>query len=201
MYMAVEVRYHFVWGPKRPKSVRYRWWPDLGYKYLRAIMQAGYDVRAIPIGFAHFQVLNEKPWKHWKKVYEAFASSRATTAGVNIVCAPLGFTMGRTVRLKDLAPQSIDGVPGFLTANNTSDPEQVVYEPSTAIAGLWTEGFRNVAITGTVASDVTASDLEASRRYDLVLTPTQREVEQLKRLGVSAQSCTPREVEKCLLDG
>lgn len=191
MYMSeiAVVRYYFLWGPKREQ--RGRWWPTLGYKYLVALRR-GFCVRAVPIGWAHFQLLDHPKWKHWKKVYDSFGC-QLVERPVNIVCCPGGIVMGRTMRVSDLAPKLMDGVPAFLTERE-GDGEEVVYEPGLALSVCFTDGLRNIAITGTRPTTPNETELATLKRYDAVVTPTEDEAAFLSEAGVRAQCYTPRQL-------
>jgi hypothetical protein len=192
MYMGEKalVRYFFQMGPTA--SERGRWWPDLGYKYLRALLR-GFPVRAMPLGWAHFQILDDPRWKRWKKVRGCFGCEMVERP-VNVICCPAGIQMGRTVTRGDFAPPQVEGVPGFLTASGNSDLEEIVYQPDFALSACWTADLRNIAITGTNPTWPNPQEVAALKRYDAVVTPTHSEGDNLREVGVNAQCYTPRQM-------
>lgn len=193
MYMSGDlalVRYYFTMGPRRQAEQTGRWWPELGYKYLLALRK-GFKVRAIPLGWAHFQLLHLKRWRHWQRVYDAFGCELVERP-VNVVCAPFGLQLGIRLTAKDVAPQELDGVPDFLLKSGASD--EVVYEPEPVLTACWTASLRNIAIVGTKPSAPTAGEIQSLKLYDTVVTPTEAEAAELRGQGVRCQAYTPRQM-------
>lgn len=183
MYMSdALVRYYFLMGPagRRDGVEDVRWWPDICFDYLVAI-RSGFKVRALPLGFSHLQMLHDPKWKHWQKVYGSFGCTLVERP-VNIVCCPAGLETGRQLRKKDV---------GGRMADQSSDPEEVIYEPSFALSACLTDGLRNIAITGTIPKPPAEAEVVALKSYDVVVTPTIAEAAELLELGVQAAYYSP----------
>ena len=88
------VRYFCLVGPATDGSS----WPDLGYRYLAALRDAGVPVRAVSIGAAFFNPPpSEVAWAHWVRIAELF---RAPMQGdyVNVVCCPPRVPLGASMK-------------------------------------------------------------------------------------------------------
>jgi hypothetical protein len=138
----------------------------LGLEYLLALDASGLGVRACPIGAAY---LSQPPWNQVLNLFDG----ELTEKYVNVVCAPVGYLLGAPTTGVDFAGKK--GDPG------------VVYQPQTALAGLHTAGVPNVAITlAPVGRDEHDHEIQALKRYDLVLCPNDSHVQAFAEIGVSA---------------
>jgi hypothetical protein len=146
--------------------------PFLGFDYLEAIDISGVGVRACPIGPAF---IVDPPWA---ELMHLFSGGNPEGKYVNVVCAPLGYSLGaRTTGIDWAGPKG--------------DPS-VVYQPRTALAGLYTVGVPNVAITLPIDSWGGADDeLQVLQQYDFVFCPTDEHVEAFKGVGISAHHVPP----------
>lgn len=185
--MAALVRMFCMVGPRRPtEHVTDAWWPDISYTYVCALADAGINVRVIAIGGAQFQA-----WEHWRGLAPLFAGEIVDNF-VNIVCCPPGIVTGQRMTAQSMAPRQVlagDGgmvAPPHITAAGAAADDDVVYEPATALAQYYTEGHRNIAITGTYPSPPSDAELEALAKYDAVLTPTAIEADLLARVSACA---------------
>jgi len=157
---------------------------DLGYAYMMALRTTGIRLRAIPIGGAVFGA-DER----WTKQSELFAIPMEIPY-VNVVCAAAGVTMGtRTVassfsNARDL-PAELQRVLG-----PQAERPAVVYEPKTALEGLYTVGCRNVAILRALPLP-DAREVKALMQYDRVLCPNASDCEALAQLGITATQMPP----------
>lgn len=164
-----------------PLGPRTAWWPDISYKYVCALRLAGLEPRLVPIGGMQLggmtHVEHDRAWHHWKRMGDDGLFTRGLKARfVNIVCAPIGFELGGTLRMSDFGKPP--EVPGRDPAAARDD--EVIRKSSTALVGLWTADMINIAITGlpelALPSD---EEVEALRRYTTVICPTMHDVNQL----------------------
>lgn len=160
--MSPGVRYYCIVAPSRPGEAL------LGFDYLEAIDGSGVGVRACPIGAAF---LMDKPWID---LLHLFSGEAPKDNYVNVVCAPIGCLLGS-------ATSGVD----FAGPKGSPD---VVYRPQTALAGLYTVGVPNVAITLPHEDD---ADLQALQQYDFVLCPSDNYVEAFHDIGVTAHHVPP----------
>jgi hypothetical protein len=125
-------------------------------------------------------------------IFDAALQSLFTTTldepYINVVCAPPNFMLGSAVRVRDCAPGT--GVDAQMTTHIRIDAadedEEIVYEPQSALCGLFTVGCANVAITGVHPMPSHPHELECLRRYSRVITPAPAEAAALRHLGVEA---------------
>jgi len=179
MYMAAIVRFFCSVGPSNA-SVK-PWWPDISFEYLSALTQAGIMVRALPIGATYLQFPRTPEWDHWRTLQSVFYEPLAEQY-VNVVCCQPGVEMGKKMREGDFFPG----------AEHSKKHNDVVYEPQTAIEGLWTAGMRNVAITNARPDDPPSRDeVETLKKYDAVLCPYGLDTLVLRSVGVIADHCPP----------
>ncbi len=186
MYMGTRlVRYFCIVGP------RGHVWSDIAHSYLLALIESGISVRVLPIGSA-MGFPRDDAWGHWADVSEAFAGE-LVTGYVNVVCCPAGQVTGRRITGKAFSPPRVIGVgggeiPRHVLAVGARATDDVVYEPELALAGLRTDGKRNIAITGLGASGNAPCDaeVEALKGYAAVIAPTEDSAETLRLLGVTA---------------
>lgn len=214
--MPARIRFFCVLGPRGGKSVK-GWWPDVSWLYLKALIDGEFAVRALPIGASYMNIPPSDPgWRHWKKVMHLF-TEQLDADYVNVVCAPPGMVMGSRKTRGQLSPARMEeldnmvpGHPGagavavhreMTAAAAASDAEEVVYEPSTALSSLWTEGKKNIAITGVSPKPPDENEIEALSRYDHVLSPTPNGAMALVQAGVDAIRLAPRELPICLRAG
>jgi len=182
---------------------------DVPYGYLRAIAQIDIPVRAIPIGPA--AAMNaERRWYDLSRLF--MEPMRIRAAGelehVNVVCAPLGTMLGVRAPMRamggtgDLVKQEggvtdVMHFPRDLKASlgvvDAKTPD-VVYEPATAFSGMWTKGYRNVAIiTNDFLEPVampSASELRMLGDYDLIIVGAEGPSVQELRNHLDADWCT-----------
>lgn len=176
MYMGRRVRFFCVTGPRGLE------WSDIGHRYLKALVDAGVAVRAIPIGAAHFQAgtgpKSDPRLRHWAEISDVFFGGLEQIV-VNVVCAPPGLTWGTKATARQFAP------PGVAAS------DEVVIDRQLALEALHTASASyNVAITSPL--DETPLDhLVALRRYDLVATLTTEESDRLSSIDVRACAETP----------
>ena len=155
--------------------------PFLGFNYLEAMVSAGRDVRACPIGPAYVAY---PPWAAYLKF---FTGQQPVGRFVNVVCAPLRYAMGQPLTGVDVGGLKAD--PG------------VVYQPQTAISGLHTPGVVNVAVTLPVdAWDEIDSEIQALHKYDLIVCPSDEHAIKFREIGVSAICVPPSVFSVALLE-
>jgi hypothetical protein len=180
MYMSAMVRYFALIGPRSQSQDR--WWPDLSYEYLVAFRR-GFEVRLIPIGFAHFQT-HDPAWKHWEAVSDCMQVP-VSERPLNVVCCPAGIETGRQMKRGNFLPANAPPI---------ENADEIVYEPGYALGHYWTEGLRNIAITGTAPKAPNNAEIAALKRYDTVITPAKKDAIELLALGVSAFALSPEEL-------
>lgn len=147
----------------------------MAFDYLKAINQTGVGVRATALGLAAFT----PPWDTVAELFNNTLENRYT----NIVCSPMGLVMGQTMRSSDVAPPSDPGA------------DDIIYTPPPTFVGLMTVGVSNIAITKPPVGDGVdkqfQEELTALDKYDVVLCPTQQDVDGFKKLGIDARFCPP----------
>ena len=147
---------------------------DPGHAYLVALAATGIRIRALPIGPAAMS-----SEKRWSEVVELFTTPMSIPF-VNIVCAPMGMPLGAPTSMRafggtqDLVKQEgattdVMVFPAELRAvlGDSKDAPDIMYEPTTALAGLHTEGCRNIAIVA--GGKPMRQDIAALARYDAVI--------------------------------
>jgi hypothetical protein len=160
---------------------------SLGYDYLEAFDKTELGVRACPIGPAF---LMSEPWI---KLNHLFHIGQIAKSYVNVVCAPPNLLMGTRLRVTDVKAPSRLPSPGEETkpfALSAPIPgaasEDVVYEPQTALGGLFTVGVPNIAITMPRPKPPDEDEVRALCQYDAVLAPTADDASTLRHLGIIA---------------
>lgn len=161
----------------------------LGFDYLEALEQTGLGVRACPIGPAFLMA------EPWIKLHHLFAPGDFAQRHVNVVVAPPNLLMGTRLRVTDVvAPGRLPG-PGEETGElelSRARPrlpgvdEEAVYEPQTALGGLFTVGIPNIAITMPRPRPPEDHEVRALCQYDAVLTPTSEDASTFRHLGITA---------------
>lgn len=165
---------------------------SLGFDYLVALEQTGLGVVACPIGPAFFMA------EPWIKRNHLFRGGAIAKNYVNVICAPPNLLMGTQLRAVDVkAPGRLPG-PGEetgvleLSAPRASDPAaEVVYEPQTALGGLFTVGVPNIAITMSRPRAPEEHEVRALGQYDAVIAPTAEDAAALRHLGIVAFHVPP----------
>jgi hypothetical protein len=157
---------------------------DLSYKYLLALRDTGRDLRALAIGTA---VLAGR----WAKNARLFATE-IRQPFVNVVCAPTGMQLGTRVGSRHMAlagnvPPELREVIG--DAGNHQ--EEIVYEPQTALSGLYTVSCKNVAITWVHPKPPDENEIAHLRKYDAIICPTPEDTLALRALGLEALYMEP----------
>lgn len=177
--MTAAVRFFALVGPMRsaPRS-----WTNRAYEYLTALRSAGVAVRALTIGRVYFNRPRNPAWRDWLTIRSLFATALGTEF-INVVCVPTGHPLGRRTTRAELAGR-------LRVPLSEAEGKEVVYDPSTALVALHTDGHRNVAITG---GRPEPREAEALTRYDLVVAPDASEAEQLRAAGVASRVATPAE--------
>ena len=151
-----------------------------GYEYLDALDRSGKRVVACPIGMAYF---TSAPWSGITRLFSGLTAPRF----VNVVCAPPGLVMGARMRAADVKPPLDPS--GVAWRKELS--QEVVYEPSTALSGLYTVGVPNVAITTLGTKPLESSEIRALAQYDAVFTPSGNDAEALRALGIHSMHIPP----------
>lgn len=158
--------------------------PQLGFEYVKAMDDAGLDVRVMSIGPAF---LATKPWSD---VHHLFLTPLAKRF-INVVCAPAGYMMGTTVKASDIAPpKSVVG-----GTEKTPAPHAVVYRPQTALSNLFTVGVTNIAITRSWPQPPDTDELAVLGRYDAVVCPSDKDRLVFEQLGIDARVIDPESDE------
>jgi hypothetical protein len=162
---------------------------QLGFDYLEALSKTGLGVAACPIGPAY---LNAEPWS---KVTQLFTPHPVAKDYVNIVVAPPNLFMGMRLRAVDVTPPSHLPFPGEEIAPAVPqriDPSsEVIYEPQTALSGLYTIGVPNIAVTLAWPKPPEDHEIRALAQYDAVFAPTAEDALALRALGVLAMHIPP----------
>lgn len=205
VYMLASARFFCVVGPKSPKADN--WWPDIAFQYLSALRER-IAVRAISIGAAYLNVpKNDPQWSHWLHIRDLF-TTRLSPRYINIICCPPNLPMGSEKKRGELAPDRIPeiddaemGHPGanpsvhaqmVESARSMSDPNEVVYEPETALIALRTKGRINIAITGCTPSIPSRAEMEALREYSMVACTRPEDAKTLRGLDIHALEVRPK---------
>jgi hypothetical protein len=142
---------------------------DLPFAYLEALHGTGRALRAQSIGMAAFDAE-----RRWYRLAHLFATPMWSPF-VNVVCARPGLMLGTAMPVSALAPTRDSDTQAALGAleralgGPITERERLIYQPKTALVGLYTVGVKNVAITS-AAPDPSALELEALARYDAVVT-------------------------------
>lgn len=150
---------------------------DTEYAYLRCLEGLGHGVRLLPIGTAYLQVPNIPEWRRWLEYAELLVAPMAMPY-LNVVCSRPNVTLG--VRMT-----GADFLPG-------AGSDEIVYDPSTAFGGLYTDGVPNIAIVSQGAKPPSEREIAALSRYELLACPTIEDSQALCDLGLSAEAIPPR---------
>lgn len=167
------VRYFCVVGPTGVAIA------DLGYGYLRGMVDQRVRVRALPIG-AGGEFTTER---RWYDLGDAFTRPMSVPF-VNVVCAPCGQLMGLRApasafaSAEALSPE-LRAILGPMAGGKSAD---IDYEPHTVLASLYTVGVKNVAV---IAGSPDDRELAALAQYDRVLVPDPVEHAALVARGLS----------------
>jgi hypothetical protein len=160
---------------------------QLGAEYLAAIDATRLGVRACPIGPAF---LMAGLWPKFQNLFLGVFDVAKTY--VNIVCAPPNLLMGTTLRAADVMPNRdeksrlIQGPKLPLAEGTKIEPHEPIYKAQTALAGLYTVGVPNVAITMARPKPPDEHEIAALLKYDAVLAPSDKDADDLGMLGVPA---------------
>ena len=138
--------------------------PQLGFDYLEAIERTNLGVRACPIGPAF---LMAGPWPRLSHLFMGEPLGLRDRF-VNVVCAPPGLSLGFAMTARDVAPPP--DLPGVMKP--VEREEAIVYQPKTALSGLYTVGVKNVAITMPKPAPPDDPERQALLQYDFVLCPS-----------------------------
>lgn len=156
---------------------------DAGYAYLRGLVDAKVQVRALPIGPGGTFTTDRR----WYELGSAFTQALEKPY-VNIVCAAAGTMLGDRApaatfsKAEDL-PAELRAVLGPMAGSKSAD---IDYVPKTVFTGLHTHGAKNVAIVIGVPDSLEIAALAA---YDLVLWGTaEDELASRRRNGRLPQS-------------
>jgi hypothetical protein len=139
--------------------------PQLGFEVMVALRQAGLDLRVLSIGPAFLA------YPPWRDHYELFQTELAERY-VNIVCAPPGLFLGNPMRASEQHDRS---------KIQTTDR---IYQPPTALSGLFTVGVPNIAITLPRPRPPDLQELAVLKTYDVVLCPDSAMTVELLELGL-----------------
>ena len=153
--------------------------PHLGFDHLAAIDSTGIGVRAVPIGLA---ILTADPWSALEHCFRGPPPDDGEY--VNIVCAPPRYSLGTQATRAAIAPPTVVP-PGMRVPALPGDEDEIVYRPMTALAGLYTVGVPNIAITMPQPKP-TDDEIGALGRYDRVFTPNAEAARRLGELGIKA---------------
>ncbi len=152
--------------------------------YLRALDATGLGVRVLSLlgGMVDLKQLNAHavaPWAH-VGLFTAPVAERY----VNIVAAPPGLMLGDAMRAVDMRVPF--GKTSHPNPHPIADKNEVVYTPQTALAGRYTVGVPNVAITCAPTADAELAPHEraALAQYSAVITHTQEHAIALEKAGV-----------------
>lgn len=158
---------------------------DFGYAYLRGLLDSGVSVRALPVGPS--AALGTE--LRWWRISKAFTCP-LTVPYINVICVRPGLMTG--VRTPVASLGTMDDLPTDMPpalarhlAKSSKQAKQnsFVYEPQPVIQALFTVGCPNVAIV-TTTPQPSPLEVEALAKYDLVITPTAYDQEQLEQLGI-----------------
>jgi len=162
---------------------------QLGFDYLEAFDKTGLGVRACPIGPAFLMSGG------WPKLTPLFFIGQNAKRYVNVVCAPPGLFMGHVLRAIDVKPPP-DVLKSSLVSSEDTNPdakdiERIIYDPQTALSGLFTVGVPNIAVTMPKPKLPDEKETSVLRRYDAVLCPTVEDANALRQLGIIAFQMPP----------
>jgi hypothetical protein len=160
---------------------------QLGLEYLKALDATGLGVAAQPIGPAFLMAAG------WIEVNHLFNYRPIAPRHVNVVVAPPNLLMGRRLNVTDVKAPGRLPAPGeetrpfALSAPQAPEgSDEPIYEPQTALGGLFTVGVPNVAITMPRPKPPEDHEVRALCQYDAVLAPTADDASALRHLGIIA---------------
>jgi hypothetical protein len=160
----------------------------MGIDYLRAFHATGIGVKACPIGPI-------MPMPSWMDLMNLFMVADPQEGYVNVVVAPPGLSMGFAHTAAAVAPgvAMLDGnkappVPG---APQVLPSQEIVYQPQTALAGLYTVGVPNIAVTMSRPKPPDEAEVRALQQYSFVLSPSDDDAQALRLIGVDAIHMLP----------
>lgn len=167
---------------------------EVPLRYLEALVGTGIPTMTAPIGLAFMGVMGPR----WQALSHTF-TTELVQPYVNIVCAPPGLLMGSPIRASDMqlsGPERAELLSDGLAlppapTEQGDDADEVVYKPQTALAGLYTVGVPNIAITDTRPKPPDTNELRALGRYDAVCCSSIADADALRRLGVDAEFRAP----------
>lgn len=151
---------------------------DGAYRWLMASYGTGMSTRAIPIGASSLTAD-----RRWYEVASLFMTP-IQTPFVNVVHAPCGLMMGGRMEMSSSLvdmPMALQKAIGDRPKRAT--PGKAVYEPQTALAGLYTVGCVNVAILASAAG-IDDRETRALRRYDSVICEDESDAEMLRSRSI-----------------
>lgn len=163
---------------------------DIPYAYLQLMHGMGYRLRVLPIGLASN---GDARWMKFRHLLVEPMSSPF----VNIVCAPLGLSMGVAFSASDVGAQAMKDAEHTKDLLPQAKDSAPAYVPQTALAGLCTVGCANIAIlmplTPERAQALDRLELEkrALAQYDLIICPTAEDVEGMRYLGLGQAVFAP----------
>jgi hypothetical protein len=171
--------------------------PQAGFDYLEALEATELGVRAAPIGPAFLMS------GRWPELQHLFFIGQVAKSYINVVCSPPNLLLGHTLRAVDVAPSQDErsrpdtsrAAPPVFAEGTSVDPLEPVYQAQTALAGLYTIGVPNIAITMPRPKPPDDHEIAALMKYDAVLSPSDRDADALGMLGVPAMHLPP-ETEK-----
>lgn len=150
-------------------------------------------MRLIAIGGAY--LMPKAPeYAHWGRLGSLFGTPIAGDKVVNVVCAPVGMSLGTRQTLQSITGKQASG-------NETISDEEQVYEPQTALSGLYTDGMRNVSITGCLGNgqEPDKAEVAALNRYPIVVCATTADEHTLLSCGVEIPTfLNPEDLAKML---
>lgn len=160
--------------------------PQLGFDYVQALLSAQHRVRIMAIGTTWF---DEPPWCD---VAEHFTTELQSDF-VNMVCVPPNFPLGASIKVEDvIAPENL---PGYIHPEGESSmsPNEVIYDPPTALGGLYTVGVKNIACTRPVPTP-TDREIQNLKQYDEIWVPFEMDAEIFTELGLSVSRKGPSDL-------
>ncbi len=167
---------------------------EVPLRYLEALVGTGIPTLTAPIGLAFMGVMGPR----WQALSHTF-TTELVEPYVNIVCAPPGLLMGSPIRASDMqmsASERAELISDGLAlppapAEHGEDADEIVYVPHTALAGLYTVGVPNIAITDTRPKPPDANEIRALAQYNRVVCSNTKDVVALRALGVDADKREP----------
>lgn len=175
---------------------------DRSREYLTALAATDRPVRAIPIGPAF-----PPAWGPLGRLFGTDLRYRF----VNVVAAPPGFLMGSRLVSRDMEPgtgvdlEAIDSASigrALVELAHVKVPgkgKEYVYEPQTALAGLYTVGCNNIAIVTSLHLPLDHKEVRALRRYGAVVVTGPEDKTYLDALGIDCIVVPPLPSELSLL--